>query len=240
MRIIREPAVYAGPQTKSTMRNRALLTDHGVSWRPHRNRVGAVRRPGESVTCHSRSRGPVECDVPATSEVGHGSVLNTPSELLFTGVSRALTHELIRHRSGFGYSQLSQRYVDESVAEYVEPDVIATTRSCTRSGSTVWPSRIRRTWCWRASAKYRRKPIRRPGGSWPGRRPAACCPTRPKRRFSSPPTPGRCGTSEQRDTPRRAEIHKLASRLLDVLVKESPDLFSDYRRDPLPDERLKW
>src|SRR4029077_11204296 len=25
---------------------------------------------------------------------------------------------------GFGYSQLSQRYVDESVAEYVEPDVI--------------------------------------------------------------------------------------------------------------------
>ena len=45
--------------------------------------------------------------------------------LLVTGVSRSLTHELVRHRSGFGYSQLSQRYVDESVAEYVEPDVIA-------------------------------------------------------------------------------------------------------------------
>jgi thymidylate synthase (FAD) len=45
--------------------------------------------------------------------------------LLITGVSRSLTHELIRHRAGFGYSQLSQRYVDESVAEYVEPDVIA-------------------------------------------------------------------------------------------------------------------
>ena len=33
--------------------------------------------------------------------------------------------ELIRHRAGFGYSQLSQRYVDESVAEYVVPDCIA-------------------------------------------------------------------------------------------------------------------
>ena len=45
--------------------------------------------------------------------------------LLFTGVSRSLTHELVRHRAGMGYSQLSQRYVDESVAEYVEPDIIA-------------------------------------------------------------------------------------------------------------------
>ena len=41
--------------------------------------------------------------------------------LLVTGVSRALTHELVRHRAGFGYSQLSQRYVDESDARYVVP-----------------------------------------------------------------------------------------------------------------------
>lgn len=44
--------------------------------------------------------------------------------LLFTGVSRSLTHELVRHRAGMAYSMLSQRYVDESVAEYVEPDII--------------------------------------------------------------------------------------------------------------------
>lgn len=44
--------------------------------------------------------------------------------LCFTGVSRTLTHELVRHRAGMAYSQLSQRYVDESVAEYVEPDII--------------------------------------------------------------------------------------------------------------------
>jgi len=52
----------------------------------------------------------------------HGSVLeHAVWNLLITGVSRALTHELVRHRAGFGYSQLSQRYVDESEACYVVP-----------------------------------------------------------------------------------------------------------------------
>src|SRR5579859_2644427 len=56
----------------------------------------------------------------------HGSVLeHAVWNLLITGVSRALTHELVRHRAGFGYSQLSQRYVDESETDFVEPDVIA-------------------------------------------------------------------------------------------------------------------
>src|SRR5205085_10734218 len=59
-------------------------------------------------------------------EVGHGSVLeHAVWNFVFTGVSRTLTHELVRHRTGMGYSQLSQRYVDESVAEYVEPYCIA-------------------------------------------------------------------------------------------------------------------
>ncbi|MGH8791450.1 MAG: FAD-dependent thymidylate synthase, partial [Stackebrandtia sp.] len=40
------------------------------------------------------------------------------------GLSRSLTHELIRHRH-FSYSQLSQRYVPEKSAAMVEPDVIA-------------------------------------------------------------------------------------------------------------------
>jgi thymidylate synthase (FAD) len=59
-------------------------------------------------------------------EVGHGSVLeHAVFNLIITGVSRSFTHELIRHRAGFGYSQLSQRYVDESTADWVEPDAIA-------------------------------------------------------------------------------------------------------------------
>lgn len=59
-------------------------------------------------------------------EVGHLSVLEHGSVSFYiTGISRALTHELIRHRH-FSYSQLSQRYVAERDAAMVEPEVIAT------------------------------------------------------------------------------------------------------------------
>jgi thymidylate synthase (FAD) len=58
-------------------------------------------------------------------DVGHLSVLEHASVTFYiTGVSRSLTHELIRHRH-FSYSQLSQRYVPERDAAMVEPKVIA-------------------------------------------------------------------------------------------------------------------
>jgi thymidylate synthase (FAD) len=58
-------------------------------------------------------------------EVGHLSVLEHGTVTFYiTGISRSLTHELIRHRH-FSYSQLSQRYVPEKQAAMVEPDVIA-------------------------------------------------------------------------------------------------------------------
>jgi thymidylate synthase (FAD) len=58
-------------------------------------------------------------------EVGHLSVLEHGTVSFYlTGISRSLTHELIRHRH-FSYSQLSQRYVPERHAVMVEPDVIA-------------------------------------------------------------------------------------------------------------------
>jgi thymidylate synthase (FAD) len=44
--------------------------------------------------------------------------------LLLEGISRSCSHELVRHRAGFGYSQLSQRYVDESQAAFVVPPAI--------------------------------------------------------------------------------------------------------------------
>ena len=58
-------------------------------------------------------------------EVGHLSVLEHGTVTFYlTGMSRSLTHELIRHRH-FSFSQLSQRYVPERDAAMVEPDVIA-------------------------------------------------------------------------------------------------------------------
>lgn len=53
---------------------------------------------------------------------GHGSVLeHAVYGLLIEGVSRSLSHEFVRHRAGFAYSQLSQRYVDESDTAFVIP-----------------------------------------------------------------------------------------------------------------------
>lgn len=54
-------------------------------------------------------------------QVGHESVLEHASATFYvTGVSRSLTHELVRHRH-LSFSQLSQRYVDESNVDSVLP-----------------------------------------------------------------------------------------------------------------------
>ncbi|MCD0445198.1 FAD-dependent thymidylate synthase [Glycomyces sp. A-F 0318] len=58
-------------------------------------------------------------------QVGHLSVLEHGTVSFYlSGISRSLTHELIRHRH-FSYSQLSQRYVPERDASMVEPEAIA-------------------------------------------------------------------------------------------------------------------
>jgi len=58
-------------------------------------------------------------------EHGHLSVIEHASATFYiTGVSRSLTHELIRHRH-LSFSQQSQRYVPETAANFIEPDVIA-------------------------------------------------------------------------------------------------------------------
>ena len=57
---------------------------------------------------------------------GDGSVFEHVNYgFMVTGVSRALTHELVRHRAGFAYSQRSQRFVNESDADFVVPPAIA-------------------------------------------------------------------------------------------------------------------
>src|SRR5438105_9670214 len=70
---------------------------------------------------------------------GHGSVLEHATySLLVEGVSRSLTHELVRHRAGFAYSQLSQRYVDESDASFVVPPAIVDEEAL----ETVWREQV--------------------------------------------------------------------------------------------------
>jgi len=52
---------------------------------------------------------------------GHGSVMEHANfSFLVWGVSRSFTHELVRHRAGCAYSQVSQRYVSGRVLRFVE------------------------------------------------------------------------------------------------------------------------
>jgi thymidylate synthase (FAD) len=138
-----------------------------------------------------------------------------------------------------GYSQLSQRYVDESVAEYVEPAVIADDPQL----HAVWLDAIAHTHraylqlAERLAEKMADEPDRT------ARRKAA-------RQAARSVLPNATETKifvtanaralrhflEQRGS-RHAEpeIRLLANKLLDVLQRESPNLFSDYERVPLPD-----
>ncbi len=55
------------------------------------------------------------------TSAGHGSVLEHASfGFLLYGISRSVTHELVRHRAGTAFSQVSQRYVSGSVLRFVE------------------------------------------------------------------------------------------------------------------------
>lgn len=56
---------------------------------------------------------------------GHGSVLEHANfTFALSGISRTLTHELVRHRAGTAISQESQRYVDAKDMRFVVPPLM--------------------------------------------------------------------------------------------------------------------
>jgi thymidylate synthase (FAD) len=128
--IITEPQVYVvGRQSVERGEIDRFLADHDMSWETD-TEVGAeqLAEAGGRLCYVSYGKGrKTNAEYIANIiESKHGSVLeHAVWNFIVSGVSRSFTHELIRHRAGFGYSQLSQRYVDESDASYVEPPVIA-------------------------------------------------------------------------------------------------------------------
>jgi thymidylate synthase (FAD) len=126
------PKVYlVGKQVVESGVVDEFLADHGVEqWSTDTDVAGQKLSEIAGRMCYmsfARPRpGGNEAYLKNIIDVGHGSVLeHAVYNFIITGVSRSFTHELIRHRAGFGYSQLSQRYVDESQCEFVEPRVIA-------------------------------------------------------------------------------------------------------------------
>jgi thymidylate synthase (FAD) len=129
LQIVREPRVYlVGRQNLDEAGIARFLEDHGVSWSTDTEVGGEALAEMAGRVCYmsyGKGRKTNREFLGHIVEVGHGSVLeHAVWSFVVTGVSRSLTHELIRHRH-FSYSQLSQRYVDESESDFVEPDVIA-------------------------------------------------------------------------------------------------------------------
>lgn len=132
MRIVREPQVYlVGRQAVSREEVERFLQENETAWSTDAESGAEVLAELAGRICYmsfgaKQGRKSIADYMENIVKSGHGSVLeHAVWNFIITGVSRSFTHELIRHRAGWGYSQLSQRYVDESTADFVEPDVIA-------------------------------------------------------------------------------------------------------------------
>ncbi len=245
MKILREPTIYVlGRQTVDDGELDRFLADHGVAWQTDSEVAAEVLCETAGRVCYmsfARPRpGGNSVYLGHIKEVGHGSVLeHAVWNLLFTGVSRSLTHELVRHRSGFGYSQLSQRYVDESVAEYVEPDVIANDPELHR----LWEETIARchesyvALAEKLQSRFAEEPDKTSRRKMARQAARSVLPnaTETKIFVTANARAIRHFLEQRGHRSAEPEIRKLANRLLQVMQKESPNLFNDYREVPLPD-----
>ena len=130
MNIISEPRVYlVGRQEVDRSQVDRFLDEYGMSWETDTEVGGEQLAEAGGRLCYlSFGKGRKTNAEYISNILGqkHGSVLeHAVWNFIIAGVSRSFTHELIRHRAGWAYSQLSQRYVDESMANYIEPAIIA-------------------------------------------------------------------------------------------------------------------
>ena len=73
-------------------------------------------------TCYKSEKGNPEI-IKRWIDSGHESVIEHASATFrISGISRALTHQLVRHRVGFSFSQESQRYVNAENFDFVVPE----------------------------------------------------------------------------------------------------------------------
>jgi thymidylate synthase (FAD) len=164
---------------------------------------------------------------------GHGSVLEHANySILFEGVSRSLTHELVRHRAGFAYSQLSQRYVDESEANFVVPPAVlgdaaleATWRAQVEQAQEVYVSlvaQLMERYGWVADKVHRRKMAREAA--------RAVLPnaTETKIVVTANARAWRTMLELRSSEGAELEIRRMAIATLRLLQTEAPGFFSDF------------
>jgi thymidylate synthase (FAD) len=246
MKIIHAPTVYlVGRQLLDDEQIARFLEDHEMSgWTTDTQIPAEVLPEIAGRLCYMSFAKPRpggnEAYLENIKESRHGSVLeHTVFSFIITGVSRSFTHELVRHRAGFSYSQLSQRYVDESVADFVEPACIADDPKL----HAIWLSAVEDAQkayvklVEALSEKFasvedktlRRKLARQAARSvLPNATETKIFVTanaRALRHF----TELRCNEHAE------VEIRHVAARMLEILRKEAPNIFGDYELVNLPD-----
>lgn len=164
---------------------------------------------------------------------GHGSVLEHPVYvLLIEGISRSCSHELVRHRAGFGYSQLSQRYVDESDAAFVMPPAVqgdpaleAAWEAQVREAQAAYVSAVEslmKRFGWVENKIHRRKMAREAARSVLPNATETKIVVSANVRAWRTMLELRCGEGAEQ------EIRRMALACLEVLRAEAPAFFSDF------------
>jgi thymidylate synthase (FAD) len=245
IRIIREPVVYlVGRQTLDGAQVDRLLQDHGVSWQTDTEVAGESLTEIAGRVCYMSFAKPRpggnDAYLRHILEVGHGSVLEHAVWcFVFTGVSRSLTHELVRHRAGWAYSQLSQRYVDESVAEYVEPDEIASDPELHQIWLEAVGQSHRAYMCLaeKLQEKLKSEPDRTLRRKLARQAARSVLPnaTETKIFVTANARAIRHFIELRGSRHAEVEIRKLATQVLRIMQAEAPHIFGDYRLVPLPD-----
>jgi thymidylate synthase (FAD) len=238
MRIVTEPEIYVvGRQTLDSDEVQRFLRDHETEWITDSERGSELIVELAGRVCYM-SWGAKQFRKTNKDYVGnlinqaHGSVLeHAVWDLLLTGVSRSLTHELVRHRAGTGISQLSQRYVDESTADFIEPPIIA------------GDPELHATWLRSVEASHARRQREHPD---PGRtrrlkmaREAARSvlpnATETKLLFSANARALRWIITLRGGDGAEPEIRRLAVKLCRLMQREAPNLFGDFEIVSLAD-----
>jgi len=243
--VVREPTVYlVGRQVVDDAGLDRFLADHGVSWESDTEVAGEYLAETAGRVCYMSFAKPRPGGNSAylkhILEVGHGSVLeHAVWNFIFVGVSRSLTHELVRHRAGFGYSQLSQRYVDESVAEYVVPDCIAADPDLL----AIWQEAVAHshqaymTLAQKLQDTFKDEPDRTLRRKLARQAARSVLPNATETKvFVTGNARALRHFIEMRGSRHaEVEIRKLAVQVLKLLQQDAPNLFGDYQLVPLPD-----
>jgi thymidylate synthase (FAD) len=246
LKIVREPRIHlVGRQTLDPAAIDRFLDEHGATWTTDTEVGGERLAEIAGRVCYmsyGKGRRTNAEFLGHIVDVGHGSVLeHAVWSFLITNVSRSLTHELIRHRH-FSYSQLSQRYVDESDSAFIEPDDIAADPelhrawveavNAARAAYDALVAGLQERYTGVADKTLRRKMARQAARSvLPNATETKIFVTgnaRALRHFIE------LRGSEHADV----EIRKLAVGLLKIMQQESPSIFADYTLVTLPDGSL--